>query len=501
MFKPVKATSPSLSNNPYSASIAVHNSLTPGQTVLPASPHTIFALVRPAKSNHTYWCTICCNRSYKNSDDWKKHEKEHEIKFICMLYGLFEPTEDGQKCVLCGAVDPADGHHLAHNIGACLAAADRPSFKRRYDMVAHLKAAHDISSGGIIADKWRCKSSKKAWSCGFCIKLFPSLTDRLKHIGTEHFEKRQSTNDWDFTKVIQGLLLQPGIQEAWQHLLDTLDPFRLSEFKWNKLGSEDLQNRLGKGLTGKETAQSLAKAAYDNAEYDWTLADFGDSNFATIKNSVHDQYTNKNLSPPSQEFAVATGEAPAESQTWSQRQDQASQIPTNSPNSKFESACTTAASSSPPVRFVPSFHHGPVWKPLASDADEINSMQLKTPLNDHSDPANPSVYAPRGSYNITPEPTHNNQEKSHYKNNDDIAWSTIPHPDVDSGGSTLKRPRDSVSPPAQTLACKSSLEDKSRKKRCRKRSGEGTTASRNMGIDYRPGGTCDVEDARKLVGR
>lgn len=271
--KSIKAISPHLSNNPSSALTAVHSLLTPVQTVLPASSHNTSALARPANPNHTYWCTVCCNRSYKNRDDWKKHEKEHEIKYICMLNGLFETTEDGKRCFLCGDVDPADNHHLAHNFGPCLAAADRPSFKRRYDMVTHLKAAHDISSGGIIADKWLHKSSKKAWSCGFCIQLFPSLKDRLKHISTEHFDKGQSINDWIFSKVIQGLLLQPGIQEAWQHLLDILDLFRLSEIKWNKLGNEDLQQRHERGLTGKETAQALAKAAYDNAEYDWKLAD------------------------------------------------------------------------------------------------------------------------------------------------------------------------------------------------------------------------------------
>ena len=457
--KSVKAISPHLSNNPYSALITVHESFSPGHTLLPEISHKTSALAEPANPNHTYWCTVCRNRSYKNSDDWKKHEKEHETKYICMLNGLFEITEDGQKCVLCGALNPADSHHLAHSIAPCLEAEDRPSFKRRYDMVAHLKDAHDIPNGGIIADKWLHKSFKKAWSCGFCIQLFPSLKDRLKHIGTEHFKKGQSINDWDFTKVIQGLLLQPGIQESWQHLLDTLDPFRLSEIKWNKFGREDIQQRLEKGLTSKETAQSLAIAAYDNAEYDWTLADIGDIAFATTMNSVPDPYINKVSSPFLQEHAVASEEeARVQCQPWSPPQHQASQIPTTSPTSRVESAYVTAASISPPARLVPPLDHEPVWKPLASNTTDMNTTRPRTSSNEKFGPPTQSVSTSWGG-----DPTHSDLETFRYKSNDDIAWSTIPHPDIDCRSSTLKRPRDSVSPQAQT--CKSSLENRPRKKR------------------------------------
>ena len=461
-----KAISPHLSNNPYSASTAFHSSLIPVQTVLPASSHKTSAVVRAANPNHIYWCTVCGNRSYQNSDDWKKHEKEHEIKYVCMLNGLLEPTDDAQKCVLCGVLNPADSHQLAHIIAPCLEAPDRPSFKRRYEMVGHLKAAHNISNGGTIADKWLCKSSKKAWSCGFCIRLFPTLKDRLRHVGTEHFEKGQSINDWDITKVIQGLLLQPGIQEAWQHLLNTLDPFRLSEIKWNKLGSKDLQRRLEKGLAGEETPQSLAKGAYDNAEYDWSLADMDDTIFATATNYVPDQHTNKSSSLLSQEHAVASREAPVECEPWSSPQHQASQTLRSGPTSDAQSAYVTAASNSPPAHHVPALDYGPMWKPLASDTDDMNSTRPTTPLNDRFGPANPLIYTPWGGYNTTPDPAHSDQEIIHSKSDSNFHWSSHPHPgiDVENRGPTLKRPRDSVSPPAQALPRSSSLNDRPRKK-------------------------------------
>lgn len=82
--------------------------------------------------------------------------------------------------------------------------------------------------------------------------VVPSLQDRLKHLGTKHVEKGQSINDRDLTRAIQGLLFQPKIQEAWQHLfLESFDPFRLSEIKRNKLRSVEVQYRLENDLTGK----------------------------------------------------------------------------------------------------------------------------------------------------------------------------------------------------------------------------------------------------------
>ena len=487
LLNSVKAIPPHLSQNPYSALTAIHSPFTSLQTVLPANSHKTSALVRPANPKYTYWCTVCGDRSYKNSDDWKKHEKEHEIKYVCMLNGLVEPTEDGQKCVLCGALNPTDNHHSAHNIAPCLEAVDRPSFKRRYEMVGHLKDTHDISKGGVIAEKWRCESSKKAWSCGFCIQLFPTIQARLKHIGTEHFEQGQSLNEWDTTKLIQGLLLQTKILEAWQSLLNSVDPFRLSQIRWNKLGSEDLQQRLGRGLVGEETPQSLAKAAYDNAEYDWSLANMEDTDFAATMNTEHTQSISKNSSPPSPEQAVTSREGPVEYQAWIPQQQQAS--PRDSPTSKAESPYVPAASIPPPAHLAPAFDHGPVCKPLPSDADDINSTRPQCGST------NPSIYTPWGGYNTTPESTHSDQETLRYKSTDDIAWSAVPLPDIDSGPSTLKRPRDSASSPARTLPCKPSLKDRPRKKTYRKRLGEGEGPSRTMDLDYGQRGQYDDEDA------
>ena len=501
LVESVKAVSPHLSNNPYSALTATQHTITSVQTIPTASSRKTSALVRSRNPNHKYWCTVCGDRSYHKSDDWKKHEKGHEAKYVCMLKGLLEITEDGRRCVLCGALNQTDSHLLAHNTAPCIEAADRPSFKRRYDMVSHLKYTHDVTTNGrCIADKWRLESSKKAWSCGFCINFFPTHQVYLKHVGTEHFEKGQNINDWDFTKVILGLLLQPEIREAWQHL----DPFRLLETKWNRLGNEDLQYRLEMGLTDKETPQSLARAAYDNAEYEWSSADQDAVASAITMNTVPNQYTSKELYPPFQDHAVIAGEVPVEDQPWSSPQNQAYQIPRSSPAFETQSAHGTSASISSPAHLVAALDRGPMWQPMASDTDGMNSTRPTTPLNETFNPADPSVYSPSGGYNYTPDPAHSDHETYYYyKSNNKLEWSAHPHPDVDvgTGSSTLKRRRDSAFPPVQqAFSRKVSFNDRPEKKVYRKGSEESETAPRSLVMEDGQREMYDDEDTSSERG-
>lgn len=497
LVKPVKAISPHLSKIPHSALAAAQNHLDPGQTFSRAATHSTLALVKPTETDHTYRCTVCDNHSFQHSDGWKKHEKEHETKYVCMLKGLFEITEGGWRCVLCGALNQDDSHHLVHNIAPCVIAEDRPSFKRRYEMVWHLKDVHGTTDGICVAEKWRCETSKNAWSCGFCIHLFSSLQDRLKHIGAKHFENGQSINDWNFTMVIQGLLLQPEIQEAWQRLLESFDPFRPSETKWNKLGCEDLQYRLEMGVTGKETPQSLAKAAYDSAEYDWCPAQHDAMASATTMNTllIPYQHTSQGFSAPFEGHAVASGETPLQYPPWSSPQYQASEIPTNAPNLENQSSYGAHKSN---VNTVPALDHSPAWKPIPSNTDDKDSTQPTTPFNDNTFyPADPSIYGPWNGYNITPSPAFSDQKLFHHKSNEMSDWSANPqlHTALGPTGSTLKRPRDSASSPAEAVARESSSTDEARKKGYRKRSDEDGTASRGFDLEHVHGRIHDDEGA------
>ena len=479
----VKPSSPYLSNNPYSALKATQSHLDVLQTFPNVATSSASGLVKPSNPEHKYWCTVCDDHPFKQSDGWKKHEKEHVFKYVCMHKGLFESTKDGRRCVLCGALNQGDSHHLMHNVASCVNAANRPSFKRRYDMVGHLKEVHDIQdleAGGIIADKWRCKSSKKVWSCGFCISLSHNLQDYHRHVGIEHFEKGQSIKDWDYSKVIQGLLRQPQIYEAWQHLLESLDPFRPSETKWNKLGSENLLYKLERGLTDQEDPQSLAKAAYDSAKYDWRPSAEETTTFPTIASSTpnENQHLREFSSPPSQDRALRPEVVPVDDQKPSPPSHQVPQIPRSQFQSEAQTGYGTAALDNSPAHFAPAFDQNPEWDPLISDTGDMSSTQPTTPFNDsrlHS--TEPSIYHPWNGYSVTPDAPYSDQEIFHHNNDHKSNWPTQfqPNTDFKNIDRDLKRRRDSASPSAQALSRKSSMEKKPRRKAYRKSTEESDT--------------------------
>ena len=198
----------------------------------------------PTRANNAdnhYWCTVCEEpKSYKDSGSWKKHEKEHETMFICELDNAAESSRAGQsqafKC------------------------------KRRDIMVKHLNMSHritDAHQGRDLADQWRHTVKKQAWSCGFCITLFLTFQDRLRHVDIEHFRRYQSVCEWDLNKVILGLLQQPNMKMAWKTRTASLPPWVHHEkLAWDKTVAKDLRTTLEIGPSDEHHANTLADAAY-----------------------------------------------------------------------------------------------------------------------------------------------------------------------------------------------------------------------------------------------
>ena len=489
-----KANLPHTRNKTHSTFSATHNRVDAGQTFTRNNTYITGALVKQKSPDPAYWCTVCDEHSYQDIDGWRKHEREHEIDYVCMLCGLFETTKDGRICVLCGALDQEDSHALVHNVAPCLNAADHPSFKRKYGMVRHLEVIHGITNGGPIADTWRFQSPKKAWSCGFCIQLFPSLETRLKHIGTQHFGRGQSISDWDFTNVIQGLLLQPGIQEAWQQLLGLLDPFSRSKINWIKGRSQDLQHKLEQGLTVEDPPQALAQAAYDNAEHDWSPAQHDEIAYASTPNAIPILRNSKGLSPPSRHHAAASREASVQCQPYSWPQEQAPDISRISPASEPQSAHGAAVYDSSPAQ-LPALEYSPGLEQVASDTDDKISPQPATPYSDNNVYlADPSVYYSWDRFNMTPNMGPVDGTSLHHSDLSIVNWSTNPYNDVETGGSSLKRQRSPASPPARTLRRKMTTEDKHRKKTRRTRIEERETPPRGLAIERAQGELYDDED-------
>lgn len=147
-------------------------------------------------------------------------------------------------------------------------------------MSKHIEEEHGARNGEVLADAWLQRSNKQAWSCGFCVFYFPSLKERLNHVCVNHFEKGQRLDAWRSTNVIQGLLLQPSLHEAWQQLLLGLDPLFRKDLVWKPGQSKDLQGSLEIGPTSNCPADTLAKAAYRTSQYSWESSDIDDVGFA-----------------------------------------------------------------------------------------------------------------------------------------------------------------------------------------------------------------------------
>ena len=482
----VKKSPTNLSSNPYSALRSTPDHLNPCPKVTTCGTP---AVLKPANPDHKYWCTVCDNRSFKNSDGWKKHEKEHEVKYVCMLKGLFEFTKDGRRCILCGALNQADSHHLVHNTTPCVNATNRPSVKRRYDMVGHLKDVHaiyDRTKAGSIADKWRCKSTKSAWSCGFCVHLSPSLQEHLRHIGVEHYEKGQSITNWNYSNIIRGLLLQPAINEAWMRLLESLDPFRPSETRWNKSGTETLLYKLERRLTGNDTPQSLAKAAYDSAEFDCSWSDI-DLTPSTTVTEKPNQSNSIGSSHPIPNDTFKSEEGSVQCQTWPPAPYQASQIATSTPDAKAQDTAEPAFSSPSPARLLSTLDHSPKWEPLTPDVDGRSPTQPKTPFNGQLlYPTDPLVYDSWSNYNITPDPAYSNTQLLYFNTNYQTERPTDTQSDINVHAIdfALKRPRNSPSPPPQTLLHQNPSNDRPGKKPNRTTYWRNEMGPRSFDADY-----------------
>ena len=357
-------------------------------------------------------------------------------------------------------------------------------------MVGHLKDVHaiyDRTKAGSIADKWRRKSSKSAWSCGFCVHLSSSLQEHLRHIGMEHFEKGQSITDWNYSNIIQGLLLRPAINEAWMRLLESLDPFRPSETRWNISGTEMLLHKLERRLTGNDTPQSLAKVAYDSAEFDWSWSDIDMTTSIPATEKIQNQFTSKELSHPVRNDTFRSEEGSMQCQPWPPAPYPESQFPTSTPDSRGQGTAEPALSSPSPARLLSTLDHSPRWEPLTPDIDDRSTTQPKTPFNGQQIyPANPSVYYSWSNDNITPDPAYGNQDLLHCNNiyKADQPTGTLSDINVHDINPALKRPRSSVSPLPQTLPHQNSFYDRPGEKPNRKRYWKNEMGLGSFDVDY-----------------
>ena len=233
------------------------------QPPLPHRPPCATAIVRDSHSNksgpqYDRWCTTReHNAVFKTSAGFAKHEKEHEDFYVFLPHGPVEETPWGLKCALCETANPTKSHLLHHDIlkyDGRLRESTR-SRKRNFEELLKRHKTPDENIK-ILVDKWRKTGKKKAYSCGFCISIFPTLPERTSHVDREHYAKGKNIDEWEETNVIKGLLLQGGVRQECLRLFNPLDPSLMeTRISWPPSEINDLRHRLE---LGAEAATDLA---------------------------------------------------------------------------------------------------------------------------------------------------------------------------------------------------------------------------------------------------
>ena len=212
---------------------------------------------------HERWCTTREHKTvFTTYRGFAKHENEHESYYVFLPEGPIERRWD--QCALCEEIHPDKAHLQHHDILKYHGRLGKPDTRSRRANFEDLLKRHKTSSEKIkeLLDKWRKVSAKKAYSCGFCITTFRTLSDRTSHIDREHYAKGKNMNDWNDTFVIKGLLLQQEVKDWCLNYFGGDPTLVESSVSWPPSVIEDLQLRLE---LREETPKKLAVEAFRQA--------------------------------------------------------------------------------------------------------------------------------------------------------------------------------------------------------------------------------------------
>ena len=200
------------------------------------------------------------DRPIMTCDGFKRHEMEQIRYWVFMPDGPIENSPQGSRCALCPTLEP-DVDHLKYHGTQEYANRTRQIRKSRRDEFEKVLRAHKASNEWIekLIHDWRIDQKRKAYSCGFCVKLFKTLPERNKHLCHAHFHRGQNMDDWHVTNLIRGLLLQEEVNRAYREMFG-MDPSNVDLRRtWRSSSLKDLQDRLE---LGKESPQELASAVH-----------------------------------------------------------------------------------------------------------------------------------------------------------------------------------------------------------------------------------------------
>lgn len=191
-----------------------------------------------------YYCTFC-DAMFAYPGQWRDHElKDHD-----------RPEE--HLCSIC-----------------------HDSFPERPSLASHCRDVHNLASPPTTEHIVKLPT-RGAWGCGFCGAFVQSRPDYLDHVG-RHCEEGMQRAHWQHSSVIRGLLKQPKIVAAWNHLVLNHERDRGTKlhFTWDEhttgrhAATEDddaqnpsrLQDILEFFANGSSDPQSIAQYAFNVAQ-------------------------------------------------------------------------------------------------------------------------------------------------------------------------------------------------------------------------------------------
>ena len=231
--------------------------------------------------SHSHWCTVCKDHgAFSTCDGWKRHMKEHETCYPCILCGNSSTLGKDKK------------------------------FTRKSNLVNHLQENHSISAKPALAlaDQWKRTEPKKAYACGFCVKYFGTLQEQMNHIDNLHYKHSQDMTEWDHNNVILGLLSQPDVKIAWQKQLASNRPL-ISGCTWPYPVVADLQTMLE---MCQDSPDALAAEAWESTEQHRKLAEENQST-STLDPMDQDMATDHPFPMAQPQYEAAQDFTPASS--------------------------------------------------------------------------------------------------------------------------------------------------------------------------------------------
>ncbi|KAK3376976.1 hypothetical protein B0T24DRAFT_620209 [Lasiosphaeria ovina] len=149
-----------------------------------------------------YFCTFC-DASFESKAEWKIHELDSHDK------------PERYACSDCPLV-----------------------FSRVVLLTSHRQDKHGLGTPPDLRGVVHNSAMRQAWGCGFCGEFVQSRMDYIDHVG-RHYDEGDDMSQWQHTYVIQGLLSQPRIRDAWILLVQKAEAGQQAKlsFTWDAEGT------------------------------------------------------------------------------------------------------------------------------------------------------------------------------------------------------------------------------------------------------------------------